>query len=325
MIEQVLYYPYIRVPQSDWFTRVLLYWDSVGSIVPEQYVWNPEQLGPYMQKLSAEGLVTWILPKNHIHRVPNFEEAFIDFAAEYKRKYDRSKRSLRAMHTYKVHFEKVDRVAKRLCELGLASKADPPWYKIEAGLASIFMAYLASALGKLPEINAKPITDTVSQLEIFQTKDVTRTIILDRLLPAPNLDVSPAEIARFKSAHRQYLIKFRNHIEQFILQVAAVPDSNVRKDMITRFLTNAQDDIEGIVDLMKSRGWTKVSLGRLLSYAVAATTLTDAVLSGGLVSILAAAFGVGSTAYTTYQDMRLPGGFGDSCIAYAALARKKTK
>jgi hypothetical protein len=25
----VLYFPSIRVPEADWFTRVLLYWDSV--------------------------------------------------------------------------------------------------------------------------------------------------------------------------------------------------------------------------------------------------------------------------------------------------------
>lgn len=34
MARKVLYFPYISVPESAWFTRVLLYWDEVGSIVP---------------------------------------------------------------------------------------------------------------------------------------------------------------------------------------------------------------------------------------------------------------------------------------------------
>ena len=28
-----IYYPYIKVPNSAWFTRTLLYWDEVGAIV----------------------------------------------------------------------------------------------------------------------------------------------------------------------------------------------------------------------------------------------------------------------------------------------------
>lgn len=38
MTTAALYYPYIKVPESDWFTRVLLYWDVVGAIVPYEYV-----------------------------------------------------------------------------------------------------------------------------------------------------------------------------------------------------------------------------------------------------------------------------------------------
>jgi hypothetical protein len=33
----ILYYPTIDVPTGDWLRQALLYWDEVGSIVPEQW------------------------------------------------------------------------------------------------------------------------------------------------------------------------------------------------------------------------------------------------------------------------------------------------
>src|ERR1043166_3245112 len=33
----ILYYPTIDVPTDDWLRQALLYWDEVGSIVPEQW------------------------------------------------------------------------------------------------------------------------------------------------------------------------------------------------------------------------------------------------------------------------------------------------
>ena len=57
MARKVLYLPYISVPESAWFTRVLLYWDEVGSIVPSAYEVDLSRLTPYMQELVHAELV----------------------------------------------------------------------------------------------------------------------------------------------------------------------------------------------------------------------------------------------------------------------------
>ena len=33
-METALYFPYIRVPETPWFSQVLLYWDAAAAIVP---------------------------------------------------------------------------------------------------------------------------------------------------------------------------------------------------------------------------------------------------------------------------------------------------
>lgn len=320
MNENVLYYPYIRVPNNVWFTRVLLYWDSVGSIVPYEYANNPERLGSHMQALLTEGLVNQIFPGSYTYNVPNFVDAFIECAEEHKRKLSRSLRPLTIRPTLRVHIEKLDDIGSKLCKIGLAKKSDYPWYDIEAQLANKFMAYLAGVLSSLPEINSRPITDEQKQLNIYESGDDPRSVILENLLPAPAEGVNATELARFKSKNQKYLLKFRNEIESFILQVASVKDIRLRTEMINRFLAKAKDEIDGIIESMQSQGWGKISVGRFLSYAVAGTTLADAIASGGLLTTIASAFGISASAYTTYHESKLPEGLKTSYFAYAALA-----
>lgn len=37
MARSLLYYPTFRLPSDEWLKKALLYWDKVGSIVPEEY------------------------------------------------------------------------------------------------------------------------------------------------------------------------------------------------------------------------------------------------------------------------------------------------
>lgn len=49
-VDTALYFPYIQVPRSTWFTQVLLYWDATASIVPYRER-DKTKLDPYMSQL----------------------------------------------------------------------------------------------------------------------------------------------------------------------------------------------------------------------------------------------------------------------------------
>ena len=61
-MDTALYFPYINVPETKWFTQILLYWDHAASIVPDSIRENREELGPYMAELMDEGLVRSVMP-----------------------------------------------------------------------------------------------------------------------------------------------------------------------------------------------------------------------------------------------------------------------
>jgi len=105
-----LYYPYIEVPKSPWFTRVLLYWDKVGAIVPYEYIQDPDKLGSYMVGLVREQLVEQVIPGQYLWQVENFGRAFLNYIdtqnvkAEYRSSWP------------KVHMEKLQKVGDELCK-----------------------------------------------------------------------------------------------------------------------------------------------------------------------------------------------------------------
>jgi hypothetical protein len=77
---QVLYFPYISVPEDAWFTSVLLHWDKVGSIVPAPYVREPQRLSAYMQDLLAAELVLRWFPSTTMALCTDLWNAFCSFS-----------------------------------------------------------------------------------------------------------------------------------------------------------------------------------------------------------------------------------------------------
>ena len=122
MSSNALYYPYIRVPESPWFTRVLLYWDRVGAIVPSEYLNDPDRLGPYMVGLVKEELVDQVIPGAHLWRVENFTKAFLDYVdGKYGTYGEPCASDWATVHYEKlggssVHMEKLQGLGKELCE-----------------------------------------------------------------------------------------------------------------------------------------------------------------------------------------------------------------
>lgn len=55
-MNNLLYYPYINLPNTDWAIRALLYYDNISSIVPTQYFYEPEQYEPFMREVIQNEL-----------------------------------------------------------------------------------------------------------------------------------------------------------------------------------------------------------------------------------------------------------------------------
>lgn len=307
MRNNALYFPYISLPDEAWTIKTLLYWDKVSSIVPMDYIERPDELGSFMQQLVHEGLVEQIFPARFIYKIREFEQCFINFI-EHKihNRPARSEHQPRINRPVtRIHIEKLGNIPDFLVENGLAKRINGSWYDIERSVANIFMAYLATCLGAIPEINAAPVTNKAMYASLFSNSNLSRNneihheksrnVILRSLLPTPNQNVTIDQLLRFKERHGHLLPALRRTIEVHSALIAALPNADDRADAAYDFIERSHLEIHEIVDAMKPT-WNKIAFGSIAPLFGAGISLGAAepenhlVYAGAAISFTAAAY-----------------------------------
>jgi len=174
MADSVLYFPMIRPPESAWFARVLLYWDKVGTMMPAQYSEDHAFLQPYTSALVREGLLTVVPPDESVWRsgATNYFDAFlalVDSDPFGVRQEPANEREWASVHVDKTGLG----LAMALEDRGLAERYQgaeyAAWVQVEHHTADLLMAFLASIVGKDPNVVMDPITDSEASMAAFTT------------------------------------------------------------------------------------------------------------------------------------------------------------
>lgn len=280
LTSKVLYFPYIRMPQSAWLIRMLLYWDEVGTITPYEFVQEPERHEQRTLRLIQEGLVRQIIPSWYLSYIPNFDSAFLEYLKGLGPKRLAARRAEFADDRgFLVHAEKLDLLSYELADAGLARSGQEPWVEVERETARDFMAYLAATLGRVPDLGYAPITDEERQLSDFVVAsspssavgrlESLRLGVLDDLFPAPTGPVSVNQLARFKEQHGDELARFRRRVEQELVLAADMSDGTLRRQRLELFVAEAREEITGIRTHMAEAGWLGLVFGKLTAILAA--------------------------------------------------------
>lgn len=280
MADNVLYFPYSRVPQSDWFTRMLLYWDKVGTIVPYEFFEEPERLGPYTQALLQRGLVEAISPGMYVHSIPGFGDAFQQYLHSLGRHLEERRGDFGRGEVTHLHMEKLGEVERVLQDAGLLRRLGYPWFEVESTTALEFMCYLSLTLGRLEEVNAIPVTDQEETLapfvrsgseEIDHDPRLTRLRleVLSEVFPAPRRPLTPDQIEDFKLRYGHLLRAFRRAVEREVLQLAAIADAGFRARRLEILREELNDQVTEIEARLREARFGEVVLGRFCSLVAA--------------------------------------------------------
>jgi hypothetical protein len=334
MRNKVLYFPYINLPNSVWLQRMLLYWDTVGVIMPYQFIEEPNELGEHTQELLRAGLVTQVIPSDYIGEIPNFASAFRSHLENLGTGLERRRRVFRRadvhpaalsrrIHSQKlgvvpIHLEKTSSLALDLIELGLSDYAEYPWLAVEKHTAREFMYYLATVLGHHRELQFSPVTDDVKNLipptsfdskvrRIDESLGSLRLEVLEEVLPIPTTSLAISEIEQFKIRHGDQLGKFRRALEVELIQLAAIKNLELRKRKLELIKEGMVEEIGDIQSKMKST-WAKVTKGGFGALVGAIPVI------GTVKSLIDAIFKASGSS---------EGGNQHSPLAYAAYARRE--
>lgn len=290
MRDNALYFPYISVPNDKWTIKTLLYWDKLSSIVPMDHIDKPQQLTPFIQNLVQEELVQQVFPAHYLYEIPDFEKCFIRLIEHQLKRARRTKYQKAKIHTEKIHprstihVEKLGEIPEFLIENGLANRLNWAWYEVESWVAKLFMAYLASCLGSLEQVNAAPVTNQASFSKMFgnlkpqfkRTNIVhhnkARDVILRSLLPVPDETVTLDDLLRFKGDHGHLLPELRRSIESHCSIIATLPNAEDRWLSTEAFIKECKDNIDQITDAMRPT-WSQISFGSIAPLFGAGLTL----------------------------------------------------
>lgn len=274
MRNNVLYFPYISVPSSAWFTRILLYWDTVGSIVPYDYIENPEMHDEYTRSLIQANLVTQVMPGMHLYRIPNLTDSFINYLESLGPGLDQRRTVFTRTKPVHIHIEKMDNLGPELEEMGLAVCRDYPWYDVEGQTADDYMSYLSTVLGRLPELQFTPVTDQIRCLNtltsigfsnnfLHRELNRLRLQILEEALPAPSTSLEAADIELFKGRYGDQLSRFRRNIELELTTLVDINEPYLQQRRMDLLKERIREETADIRNKMERHGWRNLVFGKL--------------------------------------------------------------
>ena len=321
MNHKLLYFPYISVPQSTWTTHSILYWDSVGAIVPQIYKEKPNRLEKYMKGLVERELVEQVFPDNHLYRATNFDESFLRLTEHKSFHLDERKAAFQRGERFQIHIQKTGYILmKELIRMNIAKRRNWEWCYVEAKTAKLFMMYLASVIGK--EGGYTPATNSAENIDLsIQQKGLPlytqriRGRFLRDLMPYPiNPDLDKLKI--FKEKHYDKLKHFRILLEQEVLKIASIKDKELRNATYELKKEEILYRKEVILSELSRSNFGKITFGTLFGLAGASISFAADQKTSAL-------FSLGNAIYSAFQGYDNPELSKD--YAYLALIDHKLK
>ncbi|QGM29320.1 hypothetical protein GI482_02425 [Bacillus sp. N3536] len=336
-MDKILYFPTINIPKSQWLMSALFYWDKVGSIVPLDFLERPHRLDKYMRELVHAELIEQVVPEQYLGSIPNLRKGFLDYIDNnpvFNHISGLGNMGLIGngrliQSTSLIHMGKLDDIGEELVRRGLATKQRGPWYSVESYTASNYMTYLATLLGTVTDYT--PVTNSYKELSNFleipkkhnnrkALKEQLRARVLEKILPVPSVIDDPYDIFRFKEKHYDELRRFRNYIEDFILNLETFPDDLV-DEKIKYFVSNSEDEIKYIKDRMHSFKWKDVNLTTICSVGSPTIFLMNEVVENSLMNTAGVTLGLLGAVSTALGKERLID-IKSKPLAYAAIIER---
>lgn len=320
MTNDLLYFPYINVPNNSWTIRSILYWDNVGAIVPQIYKERPSKLERDMLKFVQQNLIQQIFPDEYIYQLRNFTISFLKLITQPKFNLTKSQKDFKEGHYSRIHFQKADyRLFSELEQLGVAKRKNWEWFNIESRVARLYMMYLATVISKSGQYtpgtdNPINIDFSLQQKGLSHFAQVTRGKFLKELMPYPlNPDLN--KLRKFKDKHYKQLKAFRNNLETTIIEITTINDRELRNNLYKLKLEEINEQREEIYEKLNESNVGQILLGTLFG-------LTSAGIGFVTENNPLGIFGLGNAVYSAFQGYDKKNLLNND-VAYLALIDKK--
>lgn len=260
----VLYYPTIDVPAGGWLRQAVMYWDEIGSIVPQAYddvTPRGQRYSSDIQMLKAEGVFRPFNPEA-LKRLRNGGSIIKEFETELRTLLDGeefkgmlgSGESLTLSE--RIYRDKVNHEVFEILEdkgLAMARDQDHRFYYFEQNAALLYMAMLAKYLADNDKHATVPGTDLRAYEDLSFKAARGRDgmpCIETRLniLPVPRDDADLGKILRYRRSRKDNLNNFRRVLDDMHADLKKCESTADAKQVLVKY----KEQIEGGVDDIRS-------------------------------------------------------------------------
>jgi len=328
-MNELIYFPYINVPATDWTIRTLMYYDSISSIVPTQYFYNPKKhYDKHMLELIKNELVIPIDPVRSLDKPREIVEEFIKYITQSDNELIVRRKNFQLNKTFKMHFDKFEyELYYQLEQMGIAKhdRVNYKWYYVELNTAKELMTFLATILSEKLDLGLT--TDVIEYRNIGRLetdisiidKDIVnkRELILRELIPFPH-EVNIKKLRKFKDKHHDLLNSFSNKVEQIVL------DDNIKLEsqLIDERVKELKLRKEELSAKMNEGQLKKIIFGSVCGVIGAFQGLQSADTTGAVIGAIP---GFTAAVYSALQIERPENIFDQSGMKYLALVDKQLK
>lgn len=329
-MSNLLYYPYINIPRTEWTIRTLMYYDNVGSIVPQEFFYEPERnYDPFMLELVRNELVIPINPLEVLENPWQATQPFLQLIESNQRKLMSSQNRFRQGVRGDIHIDKFstdrihaskfdDNIFYELEQLGLAQRQNESWYAVEQKTASNLMTYLATLISA--KTDRIPTTDYVRPYyskHSFDRQQQKRLTILSSLIPFPE-EVNLGQLLKFKEKHSDLLNAFRTRVELIVLDPNILEGSPLFHQHMAELLQRKEE----LSARMKENRFRRIIFGTVCGIIGASVGLAAASAPVAFISSLP---GFANAIYSALQIENAENLYDQSGLKYLALADKRLR
>jgi len=339
-MNKLLYFPYINLPETAWTVRTLIYYENVGTIVPNEYFYNPERLyDPFMLDLVRDDLV---IPINPIERLDNpweISKPFIKFLNSKSFPLEKNRQRFSESRTSRIHRDKFknpnaqihadkfdSEIFYQLQQIGLAerNRENYNWYNVESKTADLLMTYLAFILSA--KLEMRPMTDKIKKPFKLVRKTIEpenkkvlkkKNTILKELIPFPH-EIDLTKLRRFKEKHSGLLEAFKNRVEILTLDENIIEGTDLFNEKVKE-LKLRKDELSA---KMNESQFKNILFGSICGVIGAYQGLASANTTGAFIGGLP---GFASAVYSALKVEKADKIFDQTGMKYLALMDKRLR
>lgn len=242
MSRSLLYYPTFKLPSNEWLKNSLLYWDKVGTIVPERF-WNDVFEDDTIKYLIDEDVYNAFDPYEAINSVAG-NNMFQEFADRLDSKeFIAINNKLDDGKMFSIECDKISYpIWELLKERELIDSDFDNQILLKRTIAMLYMGVLAKYIAisnsrdhVLPSTNSELCEDLIFRANSNIPSIDSIALTLKEIIPKVHKDTSINKIIEFKKQRRDELLRFRMLIDDIHESLGNCTSTQEAQHEITKY------------------------------------------------------------------------------------------